>query len=294
MLNAVQSENEAQVVSQSSPLACGSDRRVEGDRPVILEDLFSRRAGELAQLSSNGNAICPDSTPVLFFGCLEQARILTVGLNPSSREFSSKNGVLQPGERRFAHASDLQSCADPAAHALDAMRSYFQTNPFEKWFRRVERLTNAFGASLWEGTAAHTDIGSCFATDPTWSGLNAKQKARVSASGFETFAEVVAQAPLAELLILIGGGARDSMIENAGLTFRNIRTPLDDEPNFRHLRRCTVLSAGEWQTAWSGKTLSVLVVNPYLNGTPCAPLTSDEIAKLPTLLRAGGWIGGIL
>jgi len=256
-----------------------------------LAELFIQRSAELAELQEAGMPVCGDSTPVLFFGELEQARLLTVGINPSWQEFCSPGGaVLASARRRFAHSSDLGPGSDAPRRALDAMREYFGRNPYQKWFARVAHLAEAFGCSLPGGTAAHTDIASCFATDPPWSGLSADQRTRLCRSGFETFAGVVANAPLVERLVLIGGGARESMIENTGIAFRDLPTPLDDEAKFGRWRR-TVLCAAEWQTP-SGRPLPVLAVNPYLNGTPFAPLSLGEIARLPAMVRDAGWLEG--
>lgn len=249
---------------------------------MTLEDVFVRRTEDLDRLRRNGVEVCEDSTPVLFFGDIEDARTLTVGINPSWQEFLCPNGeVLPPGQRRFAHESDLRAAARPAEQALELMRSYFRLNPYERWFARVERLVNAFGHSLWTGTAAHTDIGSCFATNPSWSGLSGAAQAAVSATGYETFQEVIANARRLELIIIIGATARHAMSDSAAVGFRDLPSSLDATPKFRRWNN-PILCVAEWPV--HGGVIPVLAIKPYLNGTPFAPLTNGEIDEIPMLL----------
>ena len=113
------------------------------------------------------------SVPVLFFGDVDAylgspLRVVTVGLNPSSKEFPASD----PFER-FPLA-DGTAAGDLAGY-LDAMSSYFRTSPYKTWFRHLEPLLEGMGAGYWPGRASaalHTDICSPVATDPTWSGLS--------------------------------------------------------------------------------------------------------------------------
>ena len=110
--------------------------------------------------------------PILFFGDLSAyqvapLRTLTVGLNPSRREF--------PSGRAFSRfpLSDEESYRDQASY-LGAMSRYFRTEPYHAWFNAWEPLLNGAGVSHYGGassTALHTDLCSPVATDPTWSRL---------------------------------------------------------------------------------------------------------------------------
>ena len=112
------------------------------------------------------------SMPILFFGDLSAykvapLRMLTVGLNPSLREFPTDNPFS-----RFP-VSDEETRRDQAAY-LDTLSRYFRTNPYRAWFNAWEPLLNGAGASYYTGgnsMALHTDICSPVATDPTWSRL---------------------------------------------------------------------------------------------------------------------------
>ena len=124
------------------------------------------------------------SVPVLFFGDVDAyfgspLRVVTVGLNPSSREFPASD----PFER-FPLANGI---ADGNMDGyLDAMSAYFRTSPYKSWFWHFEPLLEGMGAGYWPGRASaalHTDICSPVATDPTWSGLAPADRDALLADG---------------------------------------------------------------------------------------------------------------
>ena len=124
------------------------------------------------------------SIPILFFGDLNAykaapLRTLTVGLNPSLREF--------PSDRPFSRfpLSDEESYRDQASY-LGVMSRYFRTEPYRAWFNAWEPLLNGAGVSYYGGassTALHTDICSPIATDPTWSRLGDVDRRALEADG---------------------------------------------------------------------------------------------------------------
>ena len=113
------------------------------------------------------------AVPVLFFGDLDAwlkspLRVLTVGLNPSLREFPEHEPF-----RRFPLAAG--TCGRKPSRYLEAMSAYFRTDPYRGWFNSFEHLLSGMDASYYEGrtsTALHTDICSPVATNPTWSQLD--------------------------------------------------------------------------------------------------------------------------
>ena len=124
------------------------------------------------------------AVPILFFGDLDayQAsplRVLTVGLNPSHREF--------PNCQPFQRFPLIEGSRDPElSRYLAAMSAYFHTDPYRGWFNTFEPLLNGAGASYYEGgtsTALHTDICSPVATKPTWSGLDKADQEALEADG---------------------------------------------------------------------------------------------------------------
>jgi hypothetical protein len=126
----------------------------------------------------------PGSLPVLFFGDLFTARAVTVGLNPSRREYLSRSGDELTGpQRRFETLASL-GCADRASltddqcrRAIERGRAYFRPGgPAYRWFRPLGRVLKCLGYRYQEGEAAHLDLVQ-EATDPTWSRLPREEAA---------------------------------------------------------------------------------------------------------------------
>ncbi|HWO73410.1 MAG TPA: hypothetical protein VNN21_07615 [Dehalococcoidia bacterium] len=237
--------------------------------------------------------LAPDSTPVLFFGGLETAEVITVGINPSGQEFLSPAGApLQPNERRFLHASELSGDAvRDADAALAKMRSYFSPggNPYWKWFKPIDVLVKSLGASLEAGTAAHTDVLSCFATLKGWGRLKAPKKKKVSQSGFETFRGVLAHARRLRLLIIIGATAIREFASKAQVEFEAVPTCFDGLPKMA--ARLPVLSQSHWRL--DGREVAVVAARPYQD-RPLLPLKyssqeESEVAALGRRIREVVW-----
>ncbi len=122
------------------------------------------------------------AVPILFFGDLDAyraspLRVVTVGLNPSRKEF--------PTDEPFRRLPLAVGGREPSRY-LDAMSAYFCTNPYSEWFNAFEPLLNGLGASYYKGaasTALHTDICSPVATDPTWSRLDKADRKALEADG---------------------------------------------------------------------------------------------------------------
>lgn len=123
------------------------------------------------------SCVVPGSTPVVSFGNAQCASVATLGLNPSRIEFVDSKGILLEGqERRLAtHSSlgtsDLSGAPREAVlRVLEDCNSYFQRRPYWRWFKQLEPILNACGASYKMGSACHLDLVQ-WATDPTWGKL---------------------------------------------------------------------------------------------------------------------------
>lgn len=118
------------------------------------------------------------STPVLFRGHQPTARVASVGINPSIREFYSRSGSELTGDkRRFETTSSLEveSMSDVTETMEARMRqrclSYFRCNPYMDWFAPMEQLIRGItGCSFFDGSAYHLDLVH-WATDPLWGRL---------------------------------------------------------------------------------------------------------------------------
>ncbi len=126
------------------------------------------------------------AVPILFFGDLDAyrtspLRVVTVGLNPSRKEFPAGEPF-----RRFPLAEGSRDREGPSY--LDAMSAYFHTDPYRGWFNAFEPLLNGMETSFYAGvgdasTALHTDICSPIATDPTWNDLDKADQAALMDHG---------------------------------------------------------------------------------------------------------------
>jgi len=132
------------------------------------------------------------SIPVLYFGdrpAYERSplRVVTVGLNPSLKEFPLKRPFS-----RFPGGAGL--VRDDARGLLRVLDDYFRVDPYRSWFQSYEPVLNGLGASYYEGpasTALHTDLLSPIATDPTWSSLDTAERAALESSGIGLWHDLV-------------------------------------------------------------------------------------------------------
>jgi hypothetical protein len=127
------------------------------------------------RLPPDGAGVLPGSTPVVAFGDPTRARVATLGINPSRREFTDEQGQMLTGaQRRLATMTslgasrlDLLEDAQVASVVADC-GTYFLRQPYRRWFDPLDALIRAgASASYYDGTACHLDLVQ-WATDPVW------------------------------------------------------------------------------------------------------------------------------
>ena len=124
------------------------------------------------------------SMPILFFGDLDayfksSFRMVTVGLNPSLKEFPEGSPF-----KRFPACKKI-TVADCERY-LDGLCSYFSQQPYSSWFGFYDTVLGGAEASYYPGepsTALHTDIASPVATDPTWKKLGKSERIALQEKG---------------------------------------------------------------------------------------------------------------
>lgn len=126
---------------------------------------------------------------IVWFGDLNQywnskTKIVTIGLNPSDKEF-----VVD----RFINPPDTFDLYIPRDEFYE-YNNYFRYNPYKEWFNAYERVLNC---SNWDATyggkvsrnphaqnyAIHIDFYSALATNPTWSKLDEVTKSKLQRTG---------------------------------------------------------------------------------------------------------------
>ena len=150
-----------------------------------------------APLSDCG--VVPDTPPIISFGNFQAARIASVGINPSHREFS--HGYVKCGFGGLADAP-----ASVLREILEDQYSYFQ-RPAYPWFKRIGMMVEACGGSYADGSAASLDIVQ-WATKPVWGKLNMAQKRRLLNSDVPFLGEQLRNESI-EILLVNGRAVMD-------------------------------------------------------------------------------------
>jgi hypothetical protein len=147
---------------------------------TVLVDLIDR----LDKMATSETKVIPWSCPVPSFGDLSKARIATLGLNPSNREFVDESGnELQGSLRRFHTLKSLGLTSWSEVDTrhlctiLDSFNQYFVGNPYDRWFKVLDGVLSGLGASYYNTAfaACHLDLIP-YATECKWAELSLKQQ----------------------------------------------------------------------------------------------------------------------
>jgi hypothetical protein len=166
-------------------------------------------------------------SPIPSFGDLFSARVATVGLNPSNREFVDELGKELEGlSRRFHTLGSLgiRAWADADARHLQLMltsfRNYFSLNPYDRWFKRLDDIIVGTGTSYYEptGGACHIDLIP-YATSCKWTELSHRQRTSLLVIGAELLALLLKDSPV-EVLVLNGQSVVDHFQNLAGISLK--------------------------------------------------------------------------
>lgn len=138
--------------------------------------------------------VIPWGCPVPVFGNLERSKIATLGINPSNLEFVDQNGNELAGElRRFHTLNSLQlpswgsADASHVRYILESFDEYFNRNPYDRWFKKLDVLLAGANATYYEKRepelpifaantlACHLDLVP-YATRLKWTELRSSQR----------------------------------------------------------------------------------------------------------------------
>lgn len=147
--------------------------------------------------------------PVPFFGTLLTSRIATVGINPSNREFVDTDGNELPDHaRRLPTLRSLgltkwnEASSSEIRQIFEACTEYFDGNPYDRWFRRLDAVIARTGASFYTATACHVDLVP-YATRDKWGLLGSVERQALLASSRSAFGHFLRDSAV-ELLVLNG------------------------------------------------------------------------------------------
>ena len=150
------------------------NKKVSPDLTSILKDYI-----EDFKRKKDWSFVVKDSIPIVWFGDIDayftsNLKVVTIGLNPSDQEFSSKRFDIIDFDN-----GNIDSQIDQLKETLC---NYFKDNPYWKWFNKYEKLLDAKNCSYGNNkgnTAIHIDLMTAIATNPTWGGLEPNEKARI-------------------------------------------------------------------------------------------------------------------
>jgi hypothetical protein len=214
----------------------GDSRELDGQRPprpsyrmhTALTTLIDRLDGP----TISGTDVIRWGCPVPSFGDLSSARVATVGLNPSNREFVDELGnELQGPFRRFhtLRSLGLTSWSDIDARHLrliiESCRSYFLGNPYETWFKRMEKVVSGARASFYDPSCAacHLDLIP-YATARKWTELTARQRSLLLAAAGDSLGVLLRDSPV-RMLILNGRSVVEQFQDIAGVCLEQREMP---------------------------------------------------------------------
>jgi hypothetical protein len=157
------------------------------------------------------------ASPVPSFGDLSCARVATLGLNPSNREFVDQFGRELEGPTRRFHtltSLGLNSWAEADLRHLqliiDSCDAYFAGNPYDRWFRTLDQVVAAANASYYSaggGAACHLDLIP-YATAQKWTDLTGRQRTSLLMAAGDALALLLRDSAV-QMLILNGQAVVD-------------------------------------------------------------------------------------
>jgi hypothetical protein len=154
--------------------------------------------------------------PIPYFGDFSKSRVATLGLNPSNREFFDDSGNELKGRLRRFHTLNslgLDSWSDINARHLsliyESCQDYFKNNPYDRWFRTLDTIISAAGASFYSETssACHLDLIP-YSTLQKWADLSIFQRSKLLSLTGDTLGILVRESPI-KVLILNGKSVID-------------------------------------------------------------------------------------
>lgn len=170
--------------------------------------------------------------PVPSFGDLSNSRVASLGLNPSNREFVDEFGnELEGSSRRFhtLRSLGLRAWSDVDARhlrmILESCRDYFASNPYDRWFNKLEQVISGTKASYYDtlDPACHLDLVP-YATACKWTELTSKQRALLVAIAGDTLGLILRDSPV-RLLILNGRSVVEQFQDIAGVNLDSQEMP---------------------------------------------------------------------
>lgn len=166
-------------------------------------------------------------SPIPSFGNLQSAKVATVGLNPSNKEFVDNAGNELDGVFRRFHtlkSLGLQQWKDAENDhydlIIDYCFNYFQRNPYDGWFKKLDYIISGSNVSYYFPSydACHLDLIP-FATFNKWTDLTSEEKSILLDKSCE-FLGIFLNASQIEVIVLNGQTVVDNIQQIATVEFK--------------------------------------------------------------------------
>lgn len=189
------------------------------------------KGGGLARLG-----VIPWAAPVVAFGSPIESQVATLGLNPSNLEFVDGKGLqLIETQKRFESLQSLrlsrweQVNLEHVELILESCEEYFFRNPYDQWFKRLEKILVETGASYYgrigRGTC-HLDLVP-FVTAEKWSVLSRIQKAELVELGGPSLARTLSAS---NVKVLVLNGA--TVVKEFGRLLSGVSLQAQQQPSW--------------------------------------------------------------
>lgn len=172
-------------------------------------EIYRQLTGTIESAGIEKLSVIPWACPVPYFGNLDAAKLATVGLNPSNREFVNANGdELSGNERRFPTLASLglqrwSEASEEQLNAIDnACSRYFFGNPYDGWFRALDKLIVGSDHSFYGMFAEACHLDLCpFATATKWGELSAASRQTLLEAGGDFLGSLIASSDIRALIL---------------------------------------------------------------------------------------------
>jgi hypothetical protein len=194
-----------------------------------MVDMLSTLVRRMDSLTAEATDVIPWSCPVPAFGDLSTSLVATLGLNPSNREFVDEAGNELNGPDRRLHtlrSLGLTRWSEADAGHLERIenscRRYFSRNPYNEWFRSLDRIiagTRASYYSMFAG-ACHLDLVP-YATRCKWTDLTTRQRSSLLSLSGDTLGLLLRDSPV-RLIVVNGRTVIENLQRVAGVALDRV------------------------------------------------------------------------
>jgi hypothetical protein len=180
----------------------------------VSSNALLEEVGTLLSILNEGAPVAlgaiPWASPVVSFGNPAVSKVATLGLNPSNLEFVDRFGkqLLEP-HNRFESLDSLRATSWNEVARLGMQRiwetceDYFFRNPYDHWFKRLDRILTKTGASYYSrigDSACHLDLVP-FATANKWSALPRDHRTKLIELGIPSLARTLSASDIRVLVL---------------------------------------------------------------------------------------------